>query len=48
MHEVSIGSTPPRMNHLVCTEMILGILQAHGLTLGDFIMTVLDHEMPFS
>ena len=48
MHEVPIGSTPPRMNHLVCMEMILGILQAHGLTLGDFIMMVLDHEMPFS
>src|SRR5260370_4762484 len=36
------------MNHLACVEMTLNIIQAHGLTLGDFIMTVLDHEMPFS
>ncbi len=48
VHSVPIESTPPKMNHLVCAEMILHILQVHGLTLGDVIMMVLDHEMPFS
>src|SRR5258707_13785243 len=37
--EASFKSTPPRLDHLTCMEMALGILQAHGLTLGDFIMT---------
>ena len=46
--EVSFKSTPPKLDHLTCMEMVLAILQAHSLTLGDFIMTALDHEMPFS
>ena len=41
-------SMPPRLDHVTCTEMLLGILRSYGLTLGDFIMTALDHGMPFS
>ncbi|SRR5258708_23760770 len=46
--EVCINSVSPQLDHVTCTEIILGILQAHGFTLGDFIMTVLDHKMPFN
>ena len=46
--EVPAKSTPPRLDHVACMEMLLGILQSYGLTLGDFIMTALDHGMPFS
>src|SRR5258708_16344505 len=46
--EVCINSASPQLDHVTCTEIILGILRAHGFTLGDFIMTALDHKMPFN
>src|SRR5260370_21902581 len=45
--EVPTKSPPPRLDYVACTEMVLGILQAHGLTLGDFIITALDQKIPF-
>ena len=45
--EVPTESPPPRLDYVASMEIVLGILWAHGLMLGDFIMTVLNPETSF-